>query len=54
MSLTVDYRETIADRMKTDLAFARALLDEAMGLMMNGESEAAGLLLRDLTHGLPD
>jgi DNA-binding phage protein len=52
MALTVDYRETIADRIKTDPAFANALLDEAMGLMLNGESEAARLLLRDLTHGL--
>jgi DNA-binding phage protein len=52
MTLTVDYRETIADRIKTDRDFAGALLDEAMGLMVNGESEAARLLLRDLTHGL--
>jgi DNA-binding phage protein len=52
MALTVDYRETIADRIKADPAFANALLDEAMGLMVNGESEAARLLLRDLTHGL--
>lgn len=52
MALTIDYRETIANRIKSDPAFAGALLDEVMSLMLNGESEAARLLLRDLTHGL--
>lgn len=52
MALTVDYRETIAARIKEDPAFARALLDEATTLLLNGEAESARLLLRDLTHGL--
>lgn len=52
MALTVDYRETIAARIKEDPAFARALLDEATTLLLNGEAEPARLLLRDLTHGL--
>lgn len=52
MALTIDYRETIALRIKQDPAFARALLDEATTLMLNGEAEPARLLLRDLTHGL--
>lgn len=52
MALTVDYRETIANRIKEDPEFASALLDEAMALMVNGEAEAARLLMRDLTHGL--
>ena len=52
MALSIDYRKTIADRIKTDPAFASALLDEAMSLLLNGESVAARLLLRDLTHGL--
>jgi len=52
MVLTVDYRETIANRIKTDTVFARALLDEAASLLLNGEAEAARLLMRDLTHGL--
>lgn len=51
MTLTVDYRETTADRIKTDPAFASALMDEAMSLMLNGESEAAHLLLRDSLTG---
>jgi DNA-binding phage protein len=51
MALTVDYRETIANRIKTDPAFARGLLDEAAALLLNGEAEAARLLMRDLTHG---
>ncbi|WP_266171997.1 DNA-binding protein [Dyella subtropica] len=52
MALTVDYRETIANRIKSDPEFARALLDEAASMMFNGEAEAARLLMRDLTHGL--
>jgi len=52
MALTVDYRETIADRIQSDSAFARALLDEAASMLINGETEAARLLMRDLTHGL--
>lgn len=52
MALTVDYRETIANRIQSDPAFARALLDEATSMLLNGETEAARLLMRDLTHGL--
>ncbi|QDE40885.1 transcriptional regulator [Luteibacter pinisoli] len=52
MVLTVDYRETIANRVQTDPSFARALLDEATTMLINGETEAARLLMRDLTHGL--
>jgi DNA-binding phage protein len=52
MALTVDYRETIASRIQNDAAFARALLDEATSMLLNGETEAARLLMRDLTHGL--
>ncbi|HWG87258.1 MAG TPA: hypothetical protein VN679_05700 [Candidatus Acidoferrales bacterium] len=51
MALTVDYRETIANRIKADPAFARGLLDEAAALLLNGEAEAARLLMHDLTHG---
>ncbi|GLQ88269.1 transcriptional regulator [Dyella flagellata] len=52
MALTVDYRETVAERIKKDPEFARALLAEAATLLVNGEAEAARLLMRDLTHGL--
>ncbi|NII72175.1 DNA-binding phage protein [Dyella sp. SG562] len=52
MALTVDYRETIANRIQNDPAFARALLDEATSMLLNGKTEAARLLMRDLTHGL--
>lgn len=52
MALTADYRETIANRIRNDPAFARALLDEATSMLLNGETEAARLLMRDLTHGL--
>jgi DNA-binding phage protein len=52
MALTTDYRETIVARIQREPAFASALLDEATSLLLNGEAEAARLLLRDLVHGL--
>lgn len=52
MGLTVDYRETVVNRIKRDPAFAKALLDEATELLLTGEAEAARIVLRDLTHGL--
>lgn len=51
MGLTADHRETIASRIRKDAAFARALLDEALILSLNGETEAARLLMRDLMQG---
>jgi DNA-binding phage protein len=52
MALTVDYRETVANRIQNDPAFARALLDEATTLLLNGETKLARSMLRDLTHAL--
>lgn len=50
MRLTRDSKETIKERIKRDPAFAKALLDEACTLFLNGEPETARLILRDLVN----
>ena len=50
MALTRDFRQTVVERVHRDPKFARALLDEAATLFLNGEPEAARLLLRDLVN----
>lgn len=50
MSITKDFKETISDRVKKDPEFAKALLDEAATLFLNGEPETARLILRDLVN----
>ena len=50
MGLTRDFRQTIGERARRDKRFARSLLDEAATLFLNGEPEAARLLLRDLVN----
>ena len=50
MALTRDFRQTVVERVRRDPKFARALLDEAATLFLNGEPEAARLLLRDLVN----
>ncbi len=44
---TRDYRETIIKRVAADPEFAKAFLDEAVALFLNGEPEIAKLILRD-------
>lgn len=48
MTVTRDVQETIQGRIQTDAEFATALLDEAISLFLNDESEVARLVLRDL------
>jgi len=48
MALTRDFKETVVARLQSDPAFAQALLDEAFTLFVNGDSESAKLILRDL------
>lgn len=48
--LTVDAAETVQARIKSDPAFAEALLREATDMFLNGEAEAARLLLRDVVN----
>jgi DNA-binding phage protein len=50
MALTRDFRETIAKRVRRDPDFAKALLDEAATLFLNGEPLMARLILRDLVN----
>ncbi len=50
MALTRDFKQTIAERMQRDPESARALLDEAATLFLNGEPVTARLILRDLVN----
>jgi DNA-binding phage protein len=50
MALTRDFKQTIVERVQRDPAFAKAMLDEAASLFLNGEPETARLILRDLVN----
>jgi DNA-binding phage protein len=50
MALTKDFKATVLSRVQADPAFAKALLDEAVTLFLNGEAETAKLMLRDLVN----
>jgi len=50
MALTRDFKQTVVERVRRDPAFARALLDEAATLFLNGEPDMARLILRDLVN----
>ncbi len=50
MALTRDFKHTVALRVQRDPAFAKALLDEAASLFLNGEPDNARLILRDLVN----
>jgi DNA-binding phage protein len=50
MALTKDFKETVLARVKHDPEFAKALLDEAATLFLNGEAETAKFILRDLVN----
>ncbi len=50
MALTRDFKETVVARVKSDPAFAQALLNEAVKLSLHGEPDAAKLVLRDPVH----
>jgi DNA-binding phage protein len=50
MVLTRKFKDTVAVRVKREPRFARALLDEALTLFLNGEPETAKLLMRDLVN----
>ena len=49
MGLTRDFKATIVERMQRDPDFAKALLDEAATLFLNGEPRLARFL-RDLVN----
>jgi DNA-binding phage protein len=50
MVLTRDFKETVAERLRRDPDFAKAMLDEAATLFLNGEPHTARLVLRDLVN----
>ena len=50
MPLTRDFKQTIQARAERDPDFACALLDEAATLFLNGEPDAARMILRDLVN----
>ena len=50
MALTREFKETVIARVKRDPAFAKALLNEALTLFLNGEPDTAKLVLRDLVN----
>ena len=50
MTITRDFKETVNTRIKRDPEFAKALLDEAVTLFLNGEPETARVVLRDLVN----
>jgi DNA-binding phage protein len=50
MTMTRDFKETVKERAGRDPAFAKALLDEAATLFLNGEAQTARLILRDLVN----
>ncbi len=54
MALTRDFKETIKKRMESDPDFAKALLGEAIDLMLDGDSTTAKLILRDLINATLD
>lgn len=50
MTLTRSFKETVKERASRDPAFAKAMLDEAATLFLNGEPHTARLILRDLVN----
>ena len=50
MTLTRDFKETVVERVRRDPELAKALLDEAATLFLNGEADTARLVLRDLVN----
>ena len=50
MALTRDFKATVVARVKKDPEFAKALLDDAATLFLNGEPETAKFILRDLVN----
>jgi DNA-binding phage protein len=50
MALTRNFKHTVIERVERDPAFAKALLDEAATLFLNGEAQTARFILRDLVN----
>ena len=50
MSLSRDFKHSIAERAERDPKFSIAMLDEAATLFLNGEPDVARAILRDLVN----
>jgi DNA-binding phage protein len=50
MALTRDFKQTVVERVEREPGFAKAMLDEAATLFLNGEPELARIILRDLVN----
>src|ERR1700736_1431884 len=50
MKLTRESKETVIERVRREPSYAKALLDEAVTLFLNGDPETARLVLRDLVN----
>ncbi len=50
MALTRDFKQIVVERVRRDPEFAKAMLDEAAMLFLNGEPETARVILRDLVN----
>jgi DNA-binding phage protein len=50
MALSRDFKHTVVERVQREPAFAKAMLDEAATLFLNGEPDTARLILRDLVN----
>lgn len=50
MALSRNFKHTVTDRAGRDPAFAKAMLDEAATLFLNGEPDIARSILRDLVN----
>lgn len=50
MALTRDFKQTVIERVEREPEFAKAMLDEAATLFLNGEPELARIILRDLVN----
>ena len=50
MALTRDYKQTIRERAERDPNFAASLMNEAVSTFLDGESETARLILRELVN----
>lgn len=50
MTLSRDFKHTVVERVQREPAFAKAMLDEAATLFLNGEPDTARLILRDLVN----
>ena len=48
MALTRDFKATVIERVQRDPIFAKATLDEAATLVLNGAPDAARVIVRDL------